>query len=99
MQGVMLLVLGAIYFALLPAYGFTGLEDFNDPARMTATRLLMLIINWPGIERDPASTNYAMDTLLWGIRNSLFFVVSFLVALGFHIDKTTRSTRHSPSGD
>jgi MFS superfamily sulfate permease-like transporter len=154
LQGMMLLVLGAIYFAILPAYGFTSLEDFNDPTRMTATRLLMLtinwihvlfgltmlglvyvldrymrarwsfvarsavtvilfggvvwlllhdvgfqIINWPDIERDPAGTNYAMDTLLWGIRNSIFFVLSLLVALGFHIDQNTRSTRHSTSGD
>jgi hypothetical protein len=36
------------------------------------------IIGWPGIEQDPTSTNFAMDRLLWGVRNTLFFAIGLL---------------------
>jgi hypothetical protein len=39
------------------------------------------LISWPDIARDPASTNYAMDRLLWGFRNGVFFAVSALIYL------------------
>jgi len=39
------------------------------------------IIGWPGIEQDPTSTNFAMDRLLWGIRNTVFFAVGLLTII------------------
>jgi hypothetical protein len=39
------------------------------------------VLAWEGIERDPAGTNYAMDRLLWGFRNGVFFAMSGLTAL------------------
>jgi predicted MFS family arabinose efflux permease len=36
------------------------------------------VLGWSAIARDPASTNYAMDRLLWGFRNGVFFMVGIL---------------------
>jgi hypothetical protein len=39
------------------------------------------LIGWSAIERDPASTNYAMDRALWAVRNGVFFAVGLLTYL------------------
>jgi hypothetical protein len=39
------------------------------------------LIGWPAIERDPASTNYAMDRALWAVRNGVFFAAGVLTFL------------------
>ena len=45
------------------------------------------------IARDPASTNYAMDRVLWAFRNGVFFAASILTVLA-----TASTNKHRQAG-
>ncbi|CAG0937757.1 hypothetical protein TFLX_06712 [Thermoflexales bacterium] len=49
------------------------------------------IIRWADIEHDPASTNFAMDMMLWTIRNGMFCIAGLLTAFTLR-----RSDKHAP---
>ncbi len=51
------------------------------------------LIGWPAIERDPASTNYAMDRVLWAVRNGIFFAVGLLTVFA-----TAAANKHGQAG-
>jgi len=135
-QAALWAVLLLIFFVILPSQGFSALADFNDPSKVAAVPLPMLVIvwsdlvfglmtlvsvwalflhlrtrlplvvngaativligvvawfiahdvgfhliGWSDIERDPASTNYAMDRLLWAVRNGVFCAMGGLTYL------------------
>lgn len=50
------------------------------------------LIRWSDIARDPASTNYAMDRVLWAFRNGAFFAVSILTFLATTSANKSRQT-------
>jgi hypothetical protein len=54
------------------------------------------VIGWSAIERDPASTNYAMDRVLWAFRNGVFFAVSLLTF--FATASTRKHGQARPTG-
>jgi hypothetical protein len=149
-QAALWAMLLIIFFVVLPNRGFSGLDDFNSPAKVASapvamslivwsdvlfglTMLLSVIllyrylpsraplvlrgaaliilvggvtwfiahdigfhlIGWQEIERDPTSTNYAMDRVLWAFRNGVFFAVSLLTALAA-LTNPPRQAKSSP---
>jgi hypothetical protein len=49
------------------------------------------VIGWSAIERNPASTNYAMDRVLWSFRNGIFLLISIFTFIASSSDNQKRS--------
>jgi hypothetical protein len=77
-----LTVRGAVTIVLIGVVGWFIAHDLG-----------IHVIGWSAIERDPASTNYAMDRVLWAFRNGVFFAVSILTVLA-----TASTSKHGQAG-
>jgi len=77
-----LIVGGAVTLVLIGAVGWFIGHDIG-----------FHLIGWSAIERDPASTNYAMDRVLWAFRNGVFLAVSLLTFFA-----TASTNKHGQAG-